>query len=69
VPDTEQTGKSVEQSIHDINSSLSALMGAVEVMKDEWRTNPELVEKILPLTMDKIHQLQQQFHNYRNSSS
>ena len=36
--------------IHDINSSLSALQGALELIKDEWRTNPILVDKILPLT-------------------
>jgi hypothetical protein len=51
--------------VHDINSSLSALQGALEIVKDEWRTNPELVEKILPLTLDKINQLQEQLLNYR----
>lgn len=55
--------------VHDINSSLSALQGAVEVMKDEWRSNPELVEKILPLTLEKINQLHLQLINYRNRTT
>lgn len=54
------------QVIHDINSSISALMGAVEVIKDEWRSNPELVDKILPLTVEKIIELQEQLQNFRN---
>lgn len=53
------------KAIHDINSSLSALQGAVEVIQDEWRTNPELVDKILPLTIEKISQLQTQLVNFR----
>ena len=50
--------------VHDINSSLSALQGAMEVISDEWRSNPELVEKILPLTVDKINQLQLQLKSF-----
>ena len=53
--------------VHDINSSLSALQGAMEVVTDEWRTNPELVEKILPLTIQKIQQLQLQLINYHST--
>lgn len=57
-----------QKIIHDINSSLSAIEGALEVIKDEWRTNPELVEKILPLTLDKINQLQLYFNKYHQQS-
>ena len=53
--------------LHDINSSLSALQSAIDVIKDEWRSNPELVDKILPLTVDKIHELHLQLQNYRNN--
>ena len=53
--------------VHDINSSLSALQGAMEVVNDEWRSNPELVEKVLPLTIDKIYQLQLQLKNFHQS--
>lgn len=55
--------------VHDINSSISALTGAIEVIKDEWRSNPELVEKILPLTLDKINQLHEQLARFKNHSS
>lgn len=58
-----------DQVIHDINSSISALLGAVEVIKDEWRNNPELVEKILPLTTEKINQLHLQLQSFRRHSS
>jgi len=51
--------------VHDINSSISALMGAVEVINDEWQSNPELVEKILPLTMDKLNELHCQLQKIR----
>jgi len=61
--------KQSAQVIHDINSSLQALMGAVEVMKDEWQSNPQLVDKILPLTVDKLHELHMQLENYRNIHS
>ncbi|MDD4973703.1 MAG: hypothetical protein PHY93_05100 [Bacteriovorax sp.] len=57
---------SAQVLVHDINSSLSALQGALEVMKDEWRSNPELVERILPLTVEKINQLHLQLINYHN---
>lgn len=57
------------QLVHDINSSLQALQGALEVIKDEWKTNPELVERILPLTVDKINQLQLQLQGFRKFSS
>jgi hypothetical protein len=53
--------------LHDINSSLSALQSAIDVIKDEWRSNPELVDKILPLAVDKIHELHLQLQNYRNN--
>jgi nitrogen-specific signal transduction histidine kinase len=55
--------------IHDIHSSLSALQGAIELISDEWQSNPELVEKILPLTVDKINQLQHQLKNFQNQST
>lgn len=53
--------------VHDINSSISALVGAVEVIKEEWKTNPELVERILPLTLDKITQLQTKLHLFQDA--
>jgi hypothetical protein len=62
-------GNKNTQVIHDINSSLSALVGAMEVIKDEWRSNPELVEKILPLTIDKLNELHLQLQYYRRDTN
>ena len=51
---------------HDINSTLSALLSALELVNDEWKTNPELVDKILPLTAQKLDLLREQLVLYRN---
>lgn len=51
---------------HDINSTLSALLSALELVNDEWKTNPELVDKILPLTAQKLDLLREQLILYRN---
>lgn len=52
--------------VHDINSTLSALISALELVNDEWKKNPELVDKILPLTSQKLELLQEQIMLYRN---
>lgn len=52
---------------HDINSTLSSVMGAVELINDEWEENPELVEKILPLTKEKLIELQEKLALYYRS--
>lgn len=54
---------------HDINSTLSALMSAMELMNDEWKKNPELVDKILPLTEQKLSLLKEQLQLYRHSKN
>jgi hypothetical protein len=54
------------KTIHDINAAISALSNAIELTKDEWRTNPELVDRILPLTVDKIHELKDHLAKYKN---
>ena len=51
---------------HDINSTLSALLSALELVNDEWKSNPELVDKILPLTAQKLDLLREQLVLYRN---
>lgn len=56
----------LNKTIHDINSAISALGNAVELTKDEWRSNPELVDRILPLTIDKIIELQAHLAKYKN---
>lgn len=54
---------------HDINSTLSSLLSAFELINDEWKSNPELVDKILPLTANKIDLLKEQLRLYRNSQN
>ena len=55
-----------EKTVHDINAAISALSNAIELTKEEWRNNPELVERILPLTVDKILELQAHLAKYKN---
>lgn len=52
---------------HDINAALSSLMGALELINDEWEKNPELVEKILPLTKEKLAELDSRLITYYQS--
>jgi len=54
---------------HDINSTLSSLLSAFELINDEWKSNPELVDKILPLTANKLDLLKEQLRLYRNSQN
>ncbi len=56
-----------ETLVHDINSTLSSLLSALEVVNDEWKTNSALVDKILPLTTQKLDLLQEQMRLYRNN--
>lgn len=69
MPKSDTTQQNTQVLVHDINSSISALQGAIEVIQDEWRNNPELVDRILPLTVDKIHQLHLQLQRFRNHST
>jgi hypothetical protein len=55
----------LKDTIHDINAAISALLNAIELTKDEWKTNPELVDKILPLSIDKILELQNHLSRYK----
>ncbi len=58
----------IENLTHDINSTLSSLLSALEVINDEWKSNPQLVDKILPLTEQKLELLKEQISLYRNNS-
>jgi hypothetical protein len=58
----------VETLIHDISSSISAVLSSMELVNDEWRSNPELVDKILPLTKEKISELELLLKEYRDIS-
>lgn len=56
----------IETLIHDINSSISAVLSSMELVNDEWRGNPELVDKILPLTKEKISELELLLKEYKD---
>ncbi len=50
---------------HDINSTISSLVTALELIKDEWKKSPELVDRIIPLTIDKMELLSAQVKEFR----
>ena len=55
-----------QKVVHDINAAISALVSAMELTKDEWQTNPELVDRILPLSLEKIIELQTHLARYKS---
>lgn len=48
---------------HDINSNISALINALEIVKDEWKTNPALTKQIILLASEKIATLSKLVNN------
>ena len=53
---------------HDINANLSSILGAVELINEEWKTNQELVERIIPLTKLKLEELDRVLKEYYGQS-
>ena len=51
--------KDKSKLIHDINSAISAVSQAVDLINENWKDNPELVEKMLPLTRNKLIELRE----------
>lgn len=52
------------KNIHDIKAAISALTNAMELISEEWEKNPELVERIIPLSIDKLKELQDELNKY-----
>ncbi len=52
-----------QKSVHDIKSAISALINAIELINEEWDKNPELVDRIIPLSIDKLNELQSLLKN------
>ncbi len=52
--------------IHDINSGLSAISQSLSLINDNWKTNPEIVEKILPLVLEKAKSLESDWEVAKN---
>lgn len=46
------------QNTHDIVANISSLQSGIDILKSEWKTNPEMVEKIIPLMIQKLELLQ-----------
>lgn len=49
---------------HDIEAAISALELSLEMCKDSWRNNPQLVEKIVPLSISKMEELLELIQEY-----
>lgn len=58
--------KELNKLIHDINSAVSAVSQAVDLISDNWKENPELVEKMLPLTKEKLSELDSDWQEIKN---
>lgn len=55
--------------IHDINSSLTSLKSALEIIEQSWREDYVLVDKIIPLANDKLQSLHELLKNYNRAST
>jgi len=51
--------------IHDVNSSISSLQQAIEVMTNNGEVNQELFKTVMPLTREKVHQLARQWEEIK----
>ncbi|WP_127718403.1 hypothetical protein [Halobacteriovorax sp. HLS] len=49
--------KDKSKLVHDMNSSISSVTQAIDLIGENWKDNPELVEKMLPLTQKKMIEL------------
>jgi hypothetical protein len=58
--------KDLNKLIHDINSAVSAVSQAVDLISDNWKDNPELVEKMLPLTREKLTDLNSDWQDIKS---
>ncbi len=52
--------------IHNINSDISALLQAIELISDNWNDNPELMNKMVPLTLEKIVCLNKNWEKFKS---
>jgi len=58
--------KDMKKLIHDMNSGLSSLSQAIELVGDNWKSNPELVERMLPLASDKMKEILNDWEDLKN---
>ena len=50
---------------HDIKSAISSLQSGLNLVTEEWKENPELVGRILPLMLEKIKEIQNELEIYQ----
>lgn len=58
------SSKQHNNHIHQINSSLMSIVGAMEVIEKEWKLDQALVDKIIPLVQEKVEELQREIRIY-----
>lgn len=58
--------KDADKREHDIVAAIAALELSLEMCKDSWRDNPQLVEKIVPLSIAKMEELIILIRNYQS---
>lgn len=58
--------KDQSKIVHDINSSISSVSQSIDLLIENWKDNPELVEKMLPLTKEKMAQLKEDWKNLKS---
>jgi hypothetical protein len=49
---------------HDVKAAISALLNAMELINEEWKSNPALVDRIIPLSIDKLNELKLALEKY-----
>jgi hypothetical protein len=52
------------QDDHNMKSAISSLQNGLNLISDEWKKNPKLVEQILPLMLDKIKELELELKSF-----
>lgn len=43
-----------DKYIHDMNSALSSIAQALDIVKDSWKSDEEIVEQLMPLISEKM---------------
>lgn len=47
--------ENINRLIHNLNSSIASLVQAVEVIEECWPDNPELLDRMIPMTKKRGH--------------
>lgn len=58
--------QNIEKKEHDIMAAIAALELSLEMCKDSWKDNPQLVEKIIPLSIAKMEEFITLIRDYQS---